>query len=281
MTENFVKELRACRGCHEEYEAKISSLMGVQYVIGVGYCPKCQKKRVKEEKEREEAERQAEIAKTRLQWRQNCGIPLKFMNEEFGTFDKSRQVKAYEKCLAYAKNFPLTGYRGYPSLLLYSDKSWGIGKSHLACSIGHNILNRWNGEDIVCPIHFTTEPDLLMRIYATYNYTLEEKQYRESETDIINRLISVPLLILDDIGKRRTHDPRFVQRIMFALIDGRYRAMKPMVITANLTPERLKVYLGGGQGDEASYDRLLEMCGGGKGLKFFCLEGESYRRRKE
>ena len=279
MAKDIIKELRACKGCQEEYEAKIVSLMGANYVMGAGYCPKCRRKRVKEENEREEAERLAEIAKTRLRWRENCGIPPKFMKEEFGTFDKSRQAKAYEKCLAYAKNFPLIGYRGYPSLLLYSDHSWGIGKSHLACSIGHNILSRWNGENISCPVHFTTEPDLLMRIYATYSYTLEEKQYRESETDIINRHIAVPLLILDDIGKRRTHDPRFVQRILFALIDGRYRAMKPMVLTANLTPERLKTYLGGGQADEASFDRLLEMCGGGKGLKFFQMDGESYRRK--
>ena len=66
-----------------------------------------------------------------------------------------------------------------------------------------------------------------------------------------------------------------MQRVLFSIIDGRYKAMRPMVVTANLSPEGLKLYLGGG-GDEASFDRLWEMVKG----KFIKIEGESYRRMK-
>jgi len=279
MKPDIIKELKICRRCGEEYEAEIILVLGARLLRGNGYCPDCAKKALAEQEAKEKAAKEADIISKRHKWRLSCGIAQKFMNEEFGTFNKDRQKKAYEKCLAYAEKFPIEDCRGYPSLLLYSDHSWGVGKSHLASAIAHLILNRWQGETAICPVHFTTEPDLLMQIQATFSYNPEEKHYRESEADILNRLIGVPLLILDDIGKRRTHDPRFVQRIMFALIDGRYRAMKPMVMTANLTPERLKLYLGGGQGDEAAYDRLLEMCNDDKGLKFFQLEGESYRRK--
>lgn len=281
MTEDIKTETRNCIDCGNEYEANIAQVLGHSLVLGAGRCKDCRAGLLKEEQDKEKVAQQATIAHKRREWRFNCGIPLRFMEQEFGTFKKERQPKAYEKCLIYAKEYPLADPKFYHSLLLYSNESWGVGKSHLACSIAHHILNKWRGEDIVCPILFTTEPDVLMEIQATYNYSPDERLYRECESDIINRLIRVPLLILDDVGKRRTQDPRFVQRVMFAIIDGRYRAMKPMVLTTNLSPEKLKVYLGGGIGDEASFDRLIEMCGGAKSLKFFQLDGESYRRKRE
>lgn len=277
MTQDIAKEPRVCKNpdCKREYEAHILTILGTRIIFGWGYCPECAKKVLEEEEAREESMKLEKIAHQRRRWRLTCGIPPKFMTEEFGTFDKERQLKAYEKCLGYANNYPLTNPRGYSSLLLFSEHSWGVGKTHLVCSIAHHILGRWTGEDTGCPVLFISEPDLYMRITATYNYSLEEKSYRESETDIIKQLTAVGLLILDDVGKRRVTDPRFVQRIMFSIIDGRYKAILPMVLTANLDPERLRVYLGGGQEDEATFDRLLEMTGG----KFLEIEGESYRRK--
>ncbi len=240
------------------------------------YCPDCKEKLDKQLAQQEEAARQLEIATKRREWRAACGIPHKFMTEQFDTFDKSRQPDKYDLCLKYADSYPLGDSRKYPSLVLYSEQSWGVGKTHLVCSIAHQILNRWDGENIGRPVLFISEPDLYLRIQATYNYSPEERHYRESETDIINQLTRVPLLIMDDVGKRRTHDPRFVQRVMFSIIDGRYKDMRPMVLTANLSPNQLATYLGGGQVDEASFDRLMEMCGG----EFIRIEGESYRRKQ-
>ena len=264
-----------CPVCgRENIEFKIWRLLDGT-IRKIKQCPDCQKKYAEDEAAKEEAARKLVIAAKRKEWRENCGIPHKFMTEQFDTFDKSRQPDKYELCLKYAESYPLIDSRGYPSLVLYSEQSWGVGKTHLVCSIAHHILNRWDGEDIGRPVLFISEPDLYLRIQATYNYSPEERYYRESETDIINQLTRVPLLIMDDVGKRRTHDPRFVQRVMFAVIDGRYKDMRPMVMTANLSPQKLAVYLGGGQGDEASFDRLMEMVGG----EFIRMEGESFRRR--
>ncbi len=256
-------------------------------ILGGGRCRDCQDKKAEEIRQAEEAARQAEFAKTRRQARLGCGIELKYQAEDFSTFKLEGLPggikKAYRRCWDYAERFPIEDMgRGYPSLVLFSEKSWGVGKTHLAGAIAHRVLDRWQGTPAGCPVRFISEPELLLQITATYNYTLEEKQFRESEADIINRLIAVPLLIIDDVGKRKVADLRFVQRIHFSIIDGRYKRLKPVVLTANLDSEGLGRYLGGinpaGQdlsgGDEATLDRLIEMCGG----EFDKMDGKSYRR---
>jgi len=266
---------RLCKECGVEYDYKIYDIMGTSIASGVPYCPGC---RLKKEEE-EEARRQAQIAHKRKLWRDNCGIPPKFMNQEFGTLDLDRPVQglklAYKRCLAYAEKYPLDdSYLGYPSLIIFSENSWGVGKTHLACAIAHKILNRWNGEDIRCPVRYISEPELFDRIYGSFNYTKEERDYMPSKSKIIEDVIKARLLIIDDIGKRKPQDMRFVQETLYLIINGRYDAKRPIVITSNLSPKKLEKYLGGGH-DSASFDRLMEMCQG-KALK---LEGESYRRK--
>ncbi len=279
------KQKQLCLECGSEYEAAIHTLFGHDLDLAKGRCLECRKRIVAEEEAREEALRSLEIAKKLSLWREESGIPPKFMNEEFGTFDTKRagNVKyVYQKCLSYAKGFPIDyqayvrkEVKAYRSLVLVSIDVWGIGKSHLACSIGHNILNRWKGEDITNPILFISEPDLYRSIQRTYNYTPEEKRYLETEDDIIKSLIYRPLLILDDVGKERRTKPDFVQRILFAIIDGRYKNLRPIVMTTNLSSDSLRDYMGAGS-DEASFDRLWEMTGG----EFVVLKGESYRRKE-
>jgi DNA replication protein DnaC len=276
LNNNVEVTKRDCLGCGEEFESRTFLVCGVRINLDRGFCPACRDKKAAELAAREEAERLAGIARKRREWRYGCGMPIKFMNEEFGTFESERQPRAYKKCVAYAEHFPLLKPRGYPSLVSLSAGDWGVGKTHLVCSIIHHILNRWNGEEISCPVLFITEPDLFRRIQATYNIPPEERAWHETENDVFNQLIRVPLLILDDVGKEERADPRFVQRVLFAIIDGRYRLTLPIVLTTNLSPEQLSAHLGGERGNEASYDRLVEMTGG----KFIQLKGESYRRLK-
>lgn len=276
-------ESRVCKNpkCRKEYVAEVVHLLGVRIVRGSGYCPDCVQliPKVPEEVKETTPER---IARGRREMRESSGIPPKFMAEDFSTFEQDSQPKAFKKCLEFAESFPLVEPQGKQSLVLYSEHSWGVGKTHLACAIGHRILDRWKGERIGRRlVLFVSEPDLYVRIQSTYgSFSRDERPNHENESDIIRQLTGASLLIIDDVGKRRVQDLRFVQRIMFSIIDGRYKAMLPLVLTANLSPDGLKSYLGGGE-DEASFDRLTEMCGGrsGKGVKFFQLEGPSYRRK--
>jgi len=277
-------QLQFCSECGAEYEAIKLMLFNVVQDLSNGRCRECRAKARAETEKEEVAVRQIEISQKRMKWRSECGIPPKFMNKEFGTFDTKRPGNvqaAYDESLAYANGFPVEYRRyiklngiAYKSLVLFSTDVWGIGKTHLACSIGHKILNRWNGEEITNPIIFCSEPDLYRRIQATYHYTPEERRGCENEEDIILSMIYRPLLILDDVGKERRADPKFVQRILFSIIDGRYKNLRPIVVTTNMDGNSLRDYLGASK-DEASYDRLWEMTGG----EFFQIKGESYRRR--
>lgn len=276
MSSNVEVKKKNCLDCGKEFDSRTFIVCGCHLNFDRGYCPVCRQEKYEEMMAKEEVARLATVARKRRRWRNSCGIPNMFMDKQFDTFEQEQQLRAYKKCLSYAENFPLSSARGYPSLLLFSPSIWGVGKTHLVCSIAHHILNRWDGEEINCPILFTTESDLFRRIQATYSIPREEKDWREGENDVFNHLIRAPLLVLDDIGKEERADPRFVQRVLFAIIDGRYRAQLPMVLTTNLSPAYLSTHLGGERGNEAAYDRLIEMTNG----TFIQLKGESYRRQK-
>lgn len=265
-------EPRKCSRCPNEYEPRYYDVLDTHILVGGGLCPDCAQKEYDNEVAKEKATKQSSIMTERRRCREECGIPSKFMNQDFSTFDKGWQDEALNKCWKYAESYPVEARPiNYPSLYIYSGSSWGIGKTHLSCAIAHRILNRWKGEDRGCPrVVFISEPDLFRKIQATYNYSAEEKQYRESENDIIKGIISADLIILDDVGKEKRQDPRFVQRTLFAIIDGRYKVSLPIVLTANLNPAQLKRHL-----EDASFDRFYEMTKGQAVL----MDGESYRRK--
>jgi len=222
---------------------------------------------------KEEATRLAEVARIKRQRRESSGIPPKFMYSDFSSFEKGWQDKALKLCVAYAEDFPVDRYpRGYQSLYFWSTESWGTGKTHLASAICHRIYDRWDGTgNKGCPrIIFLSEPELFRRIQATYSFTREESQVRESEDDIIKGIIGADLVVLDDVGKEKRLKPEFVQRTLFSLIDGRYKAELPLIITANLDPAGLKEHL-----ESASFDRVWEMVEG----KSIHMDGKSFRRK--
>lgn len=82
---------------------------------------------------------------------------------------------------------------------------------------------------------------------------LQSAQNRQS---ILDRLDRYKFLMLDDVGAERTSE--FSQEQLFNVIDGRYRAELPVIVTTNLSlkelenPENLS--------DARLFDRVLEMC---------------------
>jgi len=117
----------------------------------------------------------------------------------------------------------------------------GSGKSHLAAAVTHELIRR--GKTVV----FQSVPELLTRIRGTYG-----DDARESERDVMTALMDCDLLVLDDLGAERVTD--WVQDTMFRLVDGRYRATKPIMVTTNLEPRELAAVLG-----IRMADRLVEM----------------------
>lgn len=78
---------------------------------------------------------------------------------------------------------------------------------------------------------------------------------REDE-HAIKSLLSVDLLVVDDLGAERSTS--YGQEQVYALVDGRYQTSKPMVVSTNLTRAELAT-----PSDTMSariYGRILEMC---------------------
>jgi len=270
-----------CIDCSGEFEPQFWEVLGIRALRGQGRCPDCSQKKLAELEALEVAKKATEVLSRRRDARASMGIPPRFMNKDFstGSWDRGRGKeidRAYRECWNYAEEYPIgRNVKGYRSLLIYSESSWGVGKTHLSCSIAHRILDRWNDPELVIPrILWISEPDLYQRIQASYNYNYEERQLLPNEDDILKELIYKDLLILDDVGKERRTDPKFVQRTLFKVINGRYDRDVPIVITANLAPEELQDYFGTRGRDEASWDRLYEMVKG----KVIKIDGDSYRR---
>jgi DNA replication protein DnaC len=263
-----------CRKCKTEFKARYLTVLGINILVGDGYCPECAKKQYEAEQELERAKLQSVTAALRRRKRETCGIPPKFMTEDFSTFKSGWQDKAFKICYEYANNFPVSKKPlGYKSLYLWSKDSWGTGKTHLAASILHQVLNSWKG-DGPCPnVCFVSEPELFRRLQETFSFTREEERIRESAADIIYRLTHVDLLVLDDVGKEPRRDMDFVRRTHFSVINGRYENKLPLIITANLDPGGLRNHIDQPP-TEASYNRFMEMIDG----KYVHMDGKSYRQ---
>lgn len=67
------------------------------------------------------------------------------------------------------------------------------------------------------------------------------------ESPLVQHAIEVPLLVLDEVG----HEPQSEE--VMTVIDGRYRASRPTIVTSPLTWQALATHIGGG-----AYRRLLE-----------------------
>ena len=270
---------RPCGNCEQDYDARSVTLLGSPISLDGGWCPECREAEYVERERQKAAASEAAMARKRRVFRERCGLGLRFQQTTFETFMVPRETRAnnvagvYRRCVEYADNFPIDRPQGYQSLVMASVNVWGVGKTHLAAGIAHRVLDRWQGEIATTPVLFVTEPDLFRRLQATYN---RNGNPGETEQLVFGLLQRVPLLIIDDVGKEERRDPSFLQRVYYSIIDGRYAAMLPVVMTANLTPDQLADHFGAARGNEATFDRLREMCGD---AIYQVSAKESYRRR--
>ena len=118
----------------------------------------------------------------------------------------------------------------------------GTGKTALATCIGNALADR-------LVIVFATSFVKVLQHNRSYDAALANKAFMD---DIRN----AKLLILDDYGAERTTD--FALEIMYSIIDERYRAKKPMIVTTNLSLEQML------HSSDERYrrlnDRILEVC---------------------
>jgi DNA replication protein DnaC len=122
--------------------------------------------------------------------------------------------------------------------------SHGTGKTTLAMLISRIALQAGRSAAIY------SLPKLLGRIRRTYDAEAGEQSYM----DLFERLATVDLLHLDDLGVEKQTE--WVIEQLYAVLNERYERQGAIVVTSNVEPDDLEDQLG-----PRIVSRIIEMCG--------------------
>lgn len=193
---------------------------------------KCEEERInREEAEFERRKFEEKIAKYRA-----MGFSESQMqNWTFENDDKANQ-KLSDVAKRYVANFD-TFYKQGKGLLLHGGV--GTGKTYIACMIANALIDKGY------PVLVTN----FSRILNTLQSTLKKQEYLDS-------LNKFKLIVIDDLGVER--DTGYAKEQVFSIIDSRYRAELPMIITTNLAIQKLVTETDISY--KRVYDRVIERC---------------------
>lgn len=174
-------------------------------------------------------------------------IPRKFQGVSFDRppiSDMARDFQAraaVDEVRLYLDNLDenLAAGRG---VWLYGDP--GTGKTTLAMLVSKLALEKNHSVAIY------SLPKLLANIRRTY----DAEPGGDSYITFFERLTSVDLLHIDDLGAEKRSD--WVLEQLYALINERYEAQRSILVTTNLDEAELKEQIG-----QRTVSRLVEMCG--------------------
>ena len=137
---------------------------------------------------------------------------------------------------AYAADFSIN-LKNNTGLLFWG--SSGYGKTTVAACIANAVIDRG----------FTAKikniPQIIYDLQSSY-----------CKNDILRELNTYDLLILDDFGSQGSNS--FTEELVFALLESRKNAAKPVIITTNIPLTQFKTPPK--QTDRRLYERVLEMC---------------------
>lgn len=187
----------------------------------------------REEAAGEERKRKRIIDSARIE-----GIPEEKWRKNTFAADDGRNVKVRRMCEKYVAKWEemIDGNFG----LAFVGANEG-GKTFWASCIANALI------DAGASVLMTTIPQLISEIADNYG---EDREYT------LRRIRNVQFLIIDDFGFER--DSGFAMEKAFEIINTRYNAGKPLIVTANLTVDALK------NPKDMSYSRIysrvVEMC---------------------
>lgn len=151
--------------------------------------------------------------------------------------DDKRDEAASDKAVAYANNFEKM-FDSNMGLMLYG--GLGSGKTYLAACITNYLAQ--HGHKVL----MTNLSSLISAMNKDFG---EEKEWW------LDKVAGADLLVLDDFGAERTTEYSLEQ--MYEVINTRYKASKPLIITTNLSMSDIRNEQS--QMLRRTYDRLIEM----------------------
>jgi DNA replication protein DnaC len=120
----------------------------------------------------------------------------------------------------------------------------GTGKTTLAMLVSKSALEAGRSVAIY------SLPKLLARIRRTY----DSEPGQDNFLQFFERLTSVDLLHIDDLGAEKSSD--WVLEQLYALVNERYETQRSMLVTTNLDEAALEDQIG-----SRTVSRLVEICG--------------------
>lgn len=149
--------------------------------------------------------------------RRNCFSDDFYKSMSFAA-DKGKAPKAIDAAHYFVDNFEKLSAQNMGLMFL---GNVGTGKTFAACCIANALIEKGYSAWVV------TASDL---IRAAGNFNTSEETFF--------KLRGVDLLIVDDIGTQSNSEHNL--GLLFDVIDKRYKAGKPLVVTSNLTAGELK-----------------------------------------
>lgn len=219
-----------CGKCKTPKQARIE-------INGVNMTPFCMCKCEVEKYEKEKAEDKARVLREQIERNRRAGFPEVQMQQWTFEKDDRANAKISDICQRYVENFPKMKAKSKGLMFL---GGFGTGKTFLAACIANALLDE--GFSVL----MTSFPRLINTIHGM----------REGKQEYIDSLNKYSLLIIDDLGVERQSE--YVAEIVQNIIDSRYRAGLPVVITTNLSPKDFSETQ-----DIAKsrlYSRISEMC---------------------
>ena len=264
--------LRICDDCNQEYDATGQTVIERFASSAKRFlCPQCRKGLLKERELQFESQRLESLAYMRDEQCKKV-IPPKFAAERLHTFDPTGNERSFERIFEYVDKFPDGLPRGYDSLYISSQNN-GVGKTHLACAITHELIQRLKEHRQVSPYQFIEAIRLKIAIHRGQAFGA-----KRSAEDIYEDAFSYWLLVLDDVGKEKLTpaDAAFAFEIYYTIINERYNRCLPLIITSNLPFQ--EPWVAGGMTLQdligpAAVSRLREMCRG----EIIVIQGEDRR----
>ena len=149
-------------------------------------------------------------------------------NMTFDNFDHKRLDLPAEQRqnLRQAYNLALEFARSPEGWLTFQGVN-GCGKTHLAAAIANYRLEQEK------PVFFVVVPELLDHLRSTFS-----PDSKTSYDEFFEKIKETPLLILDDFGEQSTTP--WAQEKLYQLINYRYNARLPMVITTFLSLDEIE-----------------------------------------
>lgn len=214
---------------HGEYDSKSMKLFSKTIE---SKCPACHQEELEAIAEKEKKEQSAKDLKKWNDFLQASGMIKRYFNIKLDDITPDEdQKKAYAAATKFVDNFEDMQTKG--QVLVFCGNV-GTGKTMLT----HALIQSLGFGSYLRAIDISR---LVRDCYST----------KESEYDLIDKLSSCPLLVIDEVGVQQGTANESM--LITDLIDRRYGELNPTIICSNLNEKQLSEFFG-----ERAWDRLMQ-----------------------